>query len=244
MTGGAIFGYCEIGNDGIATKPAVKTIRLQTAANIGRRKKNAIILTVRTTDHQEQLRTFRGDFLRTGNPSLVSFPSRPACDDPGGYPGALLACTDFVLSTLAVTVSSLLDAELEPLGLRMRQYRVLRILHEDGPQRQSALGAALGIDRTTTVQVIDELEAAGFVKRARSTDDRRQYVVTITPKGRRTTEKAIVRTAKAEATMYGPLSPSERSTLQELATRLLTKPGTIAEDHRREYDALVERRRS
>jgi hypothetical protein len=32
--------------------------------------------------------------------------------------------------------------------------------------------------------------------------------------------------------------------LQDLATRLLTAPGTIAQDHRREYEALLERKRS
>src|ERR1700680_959779 len=43
MTGGAIFGYCEIGSVGIATSPAVKITREQTAAKIGRRRKNPIM---------------------------------------------------------------------------------------------------------------------------------------------------------------------------------------------------------
>jgi DNA-binding MarR family transcriptional regulator len=161
-----------------------------------------------------------------------------------GYPGALIACPDFVLSTLAIAVTNLMDAALTPLGLRMRQYRMLRILHADGPQRQTTLGAALGLDRTTTVQLVDELEAAGFAKRERSSTDRRSYLIGITPKGRRTIAKAIERVTDAESAMFGPLSSPERGTLQELATRLLTAPGTIAQDHRREYEALLERKRS
>jgi hypothetical protein len=56
--------------------------------------------------------------------------------------------------------------------------------------------------------------------------------------------KAIERVTDAESAMFGPLSSPERSTLQDLATRLLTSPGSIAQDHRREYEALLERKRS
>jgi len=161
-----------------------------------------------------------------------------------GYPGALIACPDFVLSTLAISIANLMDSALTPLGLRMRPYRMLRILHTDGPQRQTALGAALGLDRTTTVQLVDELEAAGFARRERSSTDRRSYLVGITPRGRRTIAKAIDRVTDAESAMFGPLSSPERGTLQDLATRLLTAPGTIAEDYRREHAALLERKRS
>lgn len=177
---------------------------------------------------------------------MTRSPKRPTLEERcsvGGYPGALIACPDFVLSTLAISVTNLMDAALAPLGLRMRPYRMLRILHDDGPQRQTQLGAALGLDRTTTVQIVDELEAAGLAKRERSPTDRRSYVVDITPKGSRTVAKAIGRATEAESTMFGPLSPAERRSLQDLATRLLTEPGIIAEDHRREYTALVERRR-
>jgi DNA-binding MarR family transcriptional regulator len=160
-----------------------------------------------------------------------------------GYPGALINCADFLLSSLAIAVTNQLDEALIPLGLRMRTYRALRVLYMDGPQRQSVLGAALGMDRTTTVQLIDELEAAGFAKRERSPQDRRSYLVGLTPKGRRTVIKAIDRAAEAEAKMFGPLSPGERRTLQDLATRLLTEPGLIAQENRREYEALMDRRR-
>jgi hypothetical protein len=97
---------------------------------------------------------------------------RPSLEErcaEAGYPGALIACPDFLLSTLAIAVTNLMDAALTPLGLRMRPYRMLRILHGDGPQRQTTLGAALGLDRTTTVQLVDELEAAGFASAPRRT---------------------------------------------------------------------------
>ncbi|MBV8581422.1 MAG: MarR family transcriptional regulator [Candidatus Eremiobacteraeota bacterium] len=168
----------------------------------------------------------------------------PAGTRSAEYPCSLIACTDFVLSTLAMTVTNLLDTVLAPLGLKLKTYRMLRILQDDGPQRQTALGAALGLDRTTTVMVVDKLEAAGFAKRQRSSWDRRAYLIAITPKGCRTLAKAIERVSEAEAAMFGTLSPAERRTLQDLATRLLTEPGTIADEHAREYATLMERRRA
>ena len=158
-----------------------------------------------------------------------------------GYPGSLIACADFVLSTLALSVTHLLEKALAPLGLRMRDYRLLRMLLVDGRQRQSSIGAALGIDRTTVVALIDELERASAVRRERDPNDRRSYVVVLTGKGRRIAESAIRRVSAAEAEMFGPLSATEKRDLQALATRLLAERGPIADRHREEFLALMGR---
>lgn len=158
-----------------------------------------------------------------------------------GYPGALIACPDFVLSTLAVSVTQLVEAAIAPLGLRMRHYRLVRMLSADGPQRQSTVGAALGIDRTSAVGLIDELEAQGLARRERDAQDRRSYRVVLTAKGRRIATNAIARVSSAEAKMFGPLSPAEKRALQNLATRLLAAPGPIADRHHEEFLTLRER---
>jgi DNA-binding MarR family transcriptional regulator len=123
----------------------------------------------------------------------------------------------------------------------MRQYRFLRMLHAADRQRQSAVGPALGIDRTSVVALVDELEAAGLVRRERDADDRRAYVLVLTAKGRRTAQRAIDRVSDAEATMFGPLTTSEKGDLQNLATRLLAERGPIADRHREETRSLFER---
>lgn len=118
------------------------------------------------------------------------------CKDEG-YPGALLVCPDFMLTTLGYLVSDLLEETLAPLGLRIRKYRLLRILYEDGPQRQTDIGTQLGIDRTSVVDLIDALERMGLAKRERSREDRRVYVVDLTAKGRKLTAQAIKRVSEA-----------------------------------------------
>lgn len=157
------------------------------------------------------------------------------------YPGALIGCTDFTLTTLSYLVTGVIEEALRPLKLRIREYRLLRILLTDGPQRQNAIGAQLGIDRTTTVDLIDGLEAAGLARRERAVEDRRAYCIQLTAKGRRTVTKAIDELSKTERLMFGPLHAREREELQRLAVALLTEAGPIAEQHRREFQSLIAR---
>ncbi|MEV4510031.1 MarR family transcriptional regulator [Dactylosporangium sp. NPDC049525] len=53
----------------------------------------------------------------------------------------------------------------------------------DGPVNQQALIDLLGVDPSTLVAVLNELEGLGLASRQRDTADRRRHIVTITPKG-------------------------------------------------------------
>ena len=157
----------------------------------------------------------------------------PEEDRSCGYPETLIACPDVLFGTVSVTVAELLEESLEPLGLRLRHYRILRLLADDGPQQQSALGAALQVDRTTVVALVDYLEQNQLAKRERDPDDRRAYVVHLTPKGKDLARKASSAAYMIQERMFAPLASNERSTLRALFTRLLTTPGPIAEAHAR-----------
>jgi DNA-binding MarR family transcriptional regulator len=154
-------------------------------------------------------------------------PDEDACT----YPAALLVCSDFVLGTLSMTVAELVEEALAPLDLRLRHYRLLRLLMYDGPQLQSAIGPALGVDRTTVVALVDYLERLKLAKRTRSEVDRRAYRIELTEKGKRTATKATTLVNKVEENMFAPLSAAEQTHLRALSTRLLSSPGIIADAH-------------
>src|ERR671924_1191291 len=97
-------------------------------------------------------------------------------------PGALLTIA-------ARTGQELAKRRLSPLGLSVQLCGVLNLLAE-GPISQQALGEQLGIDRTTIVELIDELEQQGVVVRRRNPADRRSYALTLTPKGRAVQKRA------------------------------------------------------
>jgi len=147
------------------------------------------------------------------------------------YADALITCPDFLLSTLSMTVSELIEEALMPLDLRLRDYRVLRLLYFDGPQLQVGLGPALRVDRTTVVALVDKLERKKLAKRNRCSDDRRAYRVSLTPKGERLTREATRLANTVEESLFAPLDQGERSTLRNLSTRLLSEPGLIAQAH-------------
>lgn len=79
---------------------------------------------------------------------------------------------------------------LAELELTYPQYLVLLVLWEDEPVTVRRLGERLRLDSGTLSPLLKRLEANGFVRRERSTDDERLVEVTLTPAGRRLEETA------------------------------------------------------
>ena len=115
---------------------------------------------------------------------------------------------------------------LMPLGLNVRMCGVLNLLKEEGPRSQHEIGELLGIDRTTMVELVDELEKQGIVKRERSAHDRRSYAVTLTPSGRATQKRAARAFDAAADDFFSPLSETERGKLASMLKRLIMRPET------------------
>jgi DNA-binding MarR family transcriptional regulator len=115
----------------------------------------------------------------------------------------------------------LLAEALAPLGLRVRHYTVLQVLAEHGPASQQALGRSLGIDRTTMVGTVDDLERLGLVARKADPADRRAYRVELTPRGRTTLVRATGVVAATERALLAPLTSDEQGTLRTLLRRLI-----------------------
>src|SRR3954452_2637309 len=81
-------------------------------------------------------------------------------------------------------------AALAPLGLSPKAFGALTVLDAEGPLSQRRLGERQGIDRTTAVSVVDDLERQGAVERRRDPDDRRAYSLHLTARGRRLLTRA------------------------------------------------------
>jgi DNA-binding MarR family transcriptional regulator len=146
-------------------------------------------------------------------------------------PECLLVCPDFVLGTLSLTVTELVEEALAPLDLRLRHYRLLRLLYFDGARLQSTIGPALGVDRTTVVAIVDHLEKLKLAKRVRSQDDRRAYRIALSEKGKRIAAKATDLVNSVEERMFSPLTADEQQVVRKLSARLLSAPGIIANAH-------------
>jgi DNA-binding MarR family transcriptional regulator len=150
----------------------------------------------------------------------ASRPLPPSLADRAGY---LLARTHRMALARA-------EEALVPLGLgegvvdcSPRHVGCLRVVAEEGPLSQQELGELIGVDRTTTVAVVDWLESQGFVERGRNPADRRAYALQVTPAGRRWLARADRALRDAEQEFLAPLSGAEGKQLKTLLRRLAAR---------------------
>src|SRR5205823_129138 len=79
---------------------------------------------------------------------------------------------------------------LQSIGLSPALFAVLNYLQAHEGTIQQQIGSAMGIDPSTMVSLLDQLERAGLAKRRPRPQDRRAREVVTTPRGRRTLERA------------------------------------------------------
>ena len=113
-----------------------------------------------------------------------------------------------VFADFARTVSS--------FDLTPGQFGVLVLIAANAGLSQSALGAALGLDRSTVVGVIDRLERRNLVLRAPAPNDRRSYALKLTEKGEAVRQEMAGRVRGHERRIARRLSANERDKLIEL----------------------------
>jgi DNA-binding MarR family transcriptional regulator len=118
----------------------------------------------------------------------------------------------------------MLDETLEPYGLATGDWKVLSSLRWAGkPYRRSAGELARSSDLSSGAMTnrLDQLEAAGLVKRSRDPNDGRGVLVELTPKGLRIHSEAIGVQAEKEALLGSALSEREKAQLEGLLRRLM-----------------------
>ena len=106
----------------------------------------------------------------------------------------------------------------EPAGITLQQYNVLRILRAAGPKglptlsiRERLIEEAAGITR-----LIDRLEKAGFVQRQRATSDRRKVHCRITDQGLDLLQRLDPEVDAADDAALGMLTEDEQDELIRL----------------------------
>lgn len=107
-------------------------------------------------------------------------------------------------------------AALESIELTPPLFAVLNYLRAHEGTIQQQIGAAMGIDPSTMVALVDQLERAGLAERRPRPQDRRAREVLITPKGRRTLKRARKLAEGVEDDVLRGLSPTERRQLVTL----------------------------
>lgn len=119
-----------------------------------------------------------------------------------------------------------LAAALAPLDVSARGYHVLRAAMS-GEHTQTELADIVGLDKTTMVVTVDELEQAGLAERHPVPHDRRARSISVTPAGRRKVAQAEKVKERVQADVLSDLSPQDTSALIHALGRLVE--GRLAE---------------
>jgi DNA-binding MarR family transcriptional regulator len=110
--------------------------------------------------------------------------------------------------------TGLTSAALEPLGITAMEWAALLRFDEEPLLSQAALARLLGIDRTTMVALVDELEGKGLVTRRPHREDRRKNVVELTAKGRGLKKRAAALVDGCERQFLSALTDSDAQQLK------------------------------
>jgi DNA-binding MarR family transcriptional regulator len=147
-----------------------------------------------------------------------------------GAPGlhsALVRNTGYLISRLGFYASKQFAERLATLGLTPRMWGAMNVLEHEGAVSQQQLGRAIGMDPSSMVSTIDELEAKGWVERRRHPTDRRAHALHITDAGREALISGRRLAGGAQNQLLAPLDDVERAQLHDLLLRLAVAAGAV-----------------
>lgn len=128
--------------------------------------------------------------------------------------------TGFLLQRAHRRLRAAHNEALRPVGLSIAHVAVAGLLADRGDLSQRQLLEIMDADKSTMVNLVDELEAQGLVERRRDPRDRRAHAVHLTEAGRRRLVTIGELVARIEETFLAPLSTRERSRLNDLLRRV------------------------
>jgi len=135
-------------------------------------------------------------------------------------PEELSGYTGFLLGYLGEKSRRRFFATLEPHGFHPREFGLMTVLKNRPGITQQELASLAQIDPSSMVAVLDGLEERGFVERRIDPGDRRRRAVHLTAEGQRTWQALQREARKTGEAFLAPLTPEERTTLNELLRKL------------------------
>jgi MarR family transcriptional regulator, transcriptional regulator for hemolysin len=142
----------------------------------------------------------------------------------------------WLLSRASHGLTTEFTAALEELAISPRDHAVLSTAIT-GEYTQTEIARLVGLDKTTMVVTVDELEVAGLAERRPSANDRRARVIAVTDAGKRKVREADKVLDRVRDDVLSVLTPGDRAcflrALGTLACGRLADPVACAQPVRR-----------
>jgi DNA-binding MarR family transcriptional regulator len=113
-------------------------------------------------------------------------------------------------------------------GLVPTQYAMLVAIERDPGIDQRRLGERIGVDRTNTGKLLDQLHEMGLVERREDPSDRRVRLLGLTPRGLETRKRLERPVYLAEDRILAPLTTDAKVSLLKLLTQVVEANGAYA----------------
>jgi len=114
----------------------------------------------------------------------------------------------------------LLIQEAPGLGITQGEAHILAHLAGNGPSTVAELHRSLAHKRSTLTSILDRLDAARLIARRTSPRDRRSFIVTLTPAGKKLAAKVYRRLAAFEAAALKSATPAEVDAFLRVVERI------------------------
>ena len=137
----------------------------------------------------------------------------------------------FLLAQVGAHAAKKFGEELAPLKLTPPHAGILRVLAGSSGLSQRELGTRLGIHPSRLVAIVDEMESLGLVKREANSDDRRQYSLVLTVRGREVLGEIGLVGRRHNETLLRALTVEERAQLVGLLEKIASDQGLIPGVH-------------
>jgi DNA-binding MarR family transcriptional regulator len=138
----------------------------------------------------------------------------------GPIPEELARFPGYLMARLGETSSRRFREALEADGLHPRHFGVMTVVGAEPGMTQQQLHEKTGIDPSSMVSVIDELEAVGLAERRPHPGDRRARSIYITELGEQTLERVGRLAGQLQRELFAPLTAEEGQTLHALLRKL------------------------
>ncbi|MET8307383.1 MULTISPECIES: MarR family transcriptional regulator [unclassified Micromonospora] len=141
-----------------------------------------------------------------------------SCTPTDGPPDLL-----FLLSWASHALQAEHAAGLAELGISPRAHYVLAQARIGG-LTQREIGERCGVDKTTMVVTLDQLERAGLAERRPAPTDRRARLITVTAAGERVLERAQDVVRRIQADLLATLPVQDQEAFLRALTALVSGP--------------------
>ncbi|MBY7141965.1 MarR family transcriptional regulator [Virgibacillus sp. NKC19-3] len=122
----------------------------------------------------------------------------------------------YLLSKIAQDMAESFTKELAHYEISSRDYGILSAIYNNENLTQKGIGFELQIDRTTMVQLIDNLESKNLLKRVSNPADRRANLIRITEKGRAILEERWEALERCEKDVIHQMTVHQKKAIKDI----------------------------